>query len=442
MSAHLLKSLRIYCDKRMLVMLAFGFSSGFPFPLVFNTLSLWLKDAGLSLALIGAFSLMKTPYSLKWLWSPIIDKVNLPKLSFLGRRRSWALVTQFGLLFSLISMSLVNPGHLPTLMAALALILSITSASQDIVLDAYRIESFNSKEQGAASAVFVMGYRLGFIFSGAGALILASYLSWNEVYFIMSLGSFVGIITVLVIKEPSNEPETAPTALPSSYRKRFQNFIATAVIAPFKDFMQRKEWKYILLFIFLYRMSDAYINPMAYIFYIDVGFDYIQIATITKIYGTIATIGGMLVGGAILNRIGINKGLIICGILQGLSNLIYVAQAYAGHNIAMLIVTISVENITSGMGTAAFIAYISSLCNIKYTATQYALLSSLMSFARDIFASSSGVLAEQTGWPLFFVLTTIMALPGIILLLYMIKNYPHQIPDENLQASANKKASQ
>lgn len=414
----IVESLKIYKDKRMAVMLAFGFASGFPFPLVFNTLSLWLESSGLSLALIGLFSIAKMPYSFKWVWAPFVDNIKIPFLSKMGRRRSWALVTQIILAIAIISMSRTNPAEMPYLILILAAILAIASSSQDIVLDAYRIEQFNKSEQAAGSATFVMGYRLGMIFSGAIALYLASVMSWGNVFLIMSIGSLVGIITVLLIKEPSQVSSTDNDHL--SYTQKVKAFYETAVRAPILDFIKRPHWITILLFIFLYRMSDAYISPMAYLFYVNMDFDYIQIANITKIYGTIATIGGMFLGGALLNRISMNKGLMICGIFQCISNLIYVAQAYAPGNIYMLILTITIENISGGMGTAAFVAYISSLCNTAYTATQYALLSSLMSFARDIVATSSGALASAVGWKMFFFITTLMGIPGLLVLSYLI----------------------
>lgn len=439
MLAKILSAAKIYLDRRMLVMVAFGFSSGFPFPLVFNTLSLWLGEAGLPLAVIGTFSLLKTPYSFKWAWSPLIDRLPVPGLSFLGRRRSWSLLTMLLVGMSVFAMSLTNPAENPSLMAALTLILCISSASQDIVLDAYRVENFKTSEQAAASATFILGYRLGFIFSGAGALYLADVMSWNHVYAVMSGGILIGLAAVLSIREPKAETPEYLSDKNLSSAARFRKFFQSAVICPFKDFMTRPGWTWILLFILLYRLSDAYISPMAYLFYKDMGFGYSQIATITKIYGTVATIAGMLVGGMLLNKMSLTRGLLFCGILQGLSNLIYVAQTYAGNNLYMLTLTISVENITGGMGTAAFVAYISSLCNRQYTATQYALLSSLMSLARDVLASSSGWLVQHIGWSPFFIATTVMAVPGLLVLLYLTRRFPltaaSSLPETDLSAA-------
>lgn len=419
-----LKAAQIYMDRRMLTMVALGFSSGFPLLLVFGTLNLWLKDAGISYAAIGLFSLVKTPYSFKWAWSPIIDRIRLPLFCRLGRRRGWALFTQLLLMVSIFSMATVNPAATPLTMAFFAVLVTIASASQDIVLDAYRIESFSNKEQGAGVAVFVLGYRFGLIFSGAGAIWMASGMTWNNVYRIMAFGALIGIISILCSKEPLKDEKIGETCYKGSFRKRIKKFLLTAVYDPFKDFMRRSDWALILLFVFLYRMSDAYMGPMAYPFYDDMGFSKVEIAYVSKIYGMIATIAGGIAGGLIINRIGIMKSLLWFGVLQGLTNLMFMAQAYAGHNIWVLTVTISMDNIAAGMGATALVAYLSSLCNVKYTATQYALLSSLMSFARDVFAATSGFLAASVSWAVFFLITSLMVVPGLLLLLYLTKKHP------------------
>ena len=419
-----LTAARIYLDKRMLTMVALGFSSGFPLLLVFGTLNLWLKDAGISYAAIGLFSLVKTPYSFKWAWSPLIDRIKLPLFCRLGRRRGWALFTQIILMLSILCMSTVNPSASPLTMAFFAVLVTIASASQDIVLDAYRIERFTAKEQGAGVAIFVLGYRFGLIFSGAGAIWMASVMSWNNVYVIMSLGALVGMVAILCSKEPAQDSKKTQISYSGSLRKRIKKFLLTAVYDPFKDFMRKPDWAVILLFIFFYRMSDAYMGPMAYPFYDDIGFSKVEIAYVSKLYGMIATILGGIAGGLIINRFGIMKSLFWFGVLQGITNLMFVAQSYAGHNIYLLTVTISLDNISAGMGATALVAYLSSLCNIAYTATQYALLSSLMSFARDVFAATSGFLAAKVSWDIFFFITALMVIPGLILLAYLTKKYP------------------
>ncbi len=414
------KAIKVYFDHRMLVMILLGFSSGFPLLLVFGTFNLWLKDAGVSLAAIGLFSLAKTPYSLKWVWSPLVDRVKLPLFNRLGRRRGWALFAQLWLIAALWGMAVTNPALNPVQMACFAFLMTVASATQDIVLDAYRIESFSNREQGAGVAVFVLGYRLGTIFSGAGALFMAAVMEWEDVYKIMTLGAVVGMMTILFSKEPKAEKKTNKKPK-RRFMIRVKDFLKTSVYDPFADFMKRPNWILILLFIFLYRMSDAYMGPMAYPFYDDMGFSKIQIASVTKIYGVGATIIGTIIGGLAVSRWGIVRSLFLCGVLQGLSNLVFVFQAYEGNNIYALMLTISVENISGGMGTAAFVAYLSSLCNLAYTATQYALLSSFMSLARDVFASTSGFLAGTVSWAAFFVITALMSIPGLLILYYLIK---------------------
>lgn len=412
---------QIYFDKRMLTMILLGFSSGFPLLLVFGTFNLWLKDAGVSLEVIGLFSLVKTPYSLKWAWSPIIDRVKLPLFCRLGRRRGWALFTQLILMAAIWAMAVTDPIQQTMSMVIFAFIMVIASASQDIVLDAYRIESFTPKEQGAGVGVFVLGYRLGTIFSGAGALYMASVMSWEDVYKIMAAAAIIGMLTIIFSREPKKEAQYVEPKCRGTWRQRLECFMGRAVYEPFADFMKRRDWLYILLFIFLYRMSDAYIGPMAYPFYDDLGFTKGEIATISKVFGVIATICGTLIGGIVVSRYGVMKALLYCGIFQGASNLVFAVQAYLGHNIYGLMVNITIENVASGMGVAAYVAYMSSLCNVAYTATQYALLSSLMSFARDVFAATSGYLAAIVSWPMFFVITTFMSIPGLLVLLYLQK---------------------
>ncbi len=417
-----LKSIEVYADRRMITMLLLGFSSGFPLLLVFGTLSLWLKNAGLSLVVIGFFSLTKIPYSFKWLWSPIVDRVSLPFFHKFGRRRGWALFSQLLLLFGILGMALQNPAYCPYMMAVFAFFVAFFSATQDIVLDAYRIESFNNREQGAGAAIFVLGYRFGLIFSGAGALWLASVWTWNEVYLLMAAGTFVGMAAVLLSPEPKKVKEDEH--LHGTFRQKAHEFFYRAVVCPFQDFLKRPDWWLILLFVMCYKLCDAYMMPMTMPFYDDMGFTKKEIAYVTKFYGIIAAIVGGLIGGVIINRCGVMRSLVFCGVIQGLSNLVFVLQAHAGHDLSMLMFTISVENLAGGMGTAAFVAYISSLCNVAYTATQYALLSSFMSLIRDVFAATSGFLAASVSWSTFFILTAAMALPGLILLGFMLKLYP------------------
>lgn len=406
------KSLKIYCDRRMIVMLMLGFVSGLPFLLVSSTLSLWLKEAGVSLAAIGFFALIKSPYSFKWLVSPIIDQYKLPVFSKLGRRRGWAVFLQLLLILSLVLLSVINPLLNTGFFVVVVFLCALFSASQDIVLDAYRIERFAPKEQAAGVAVFVFGYRIGTLFAGAGALIIADYWNWSIAYQVMAVCILLGLVTILFSKEPVNNQPVQP--------KTPRSVVVNAIVKPFTDFMKKDKWIWILMFIFFYRMSDAYIAPMAYPFFDDIGFTKMEIARIIKIYGVIATIIGTFIGGAVVSRIGLAKSLLFCGVFHGLSNLLYIWQVYAGNDTNVLTLTIFVENVSGGMGISAFVAYLSSLCNRKYTATQYALLSSFMGMARDIFAATSGITASMMSWVGFFSVTASMSIPGIVILLYLM----------------------
>ena len=426
----------IYINKQMLVLLALGFSSGFPFLLVFGTLTLWLKQAGLALAVIGTFSLVKIPYSVKWLWSPLIDNVKLPLINKLGRRRSWAVLVQILLFLSIFAMSCVDPANekvitnisiangfidipvtYPLIMAILAFITAFLSASQDIVLDAYRVECFekNPDKQANGVAIFVLGYRLGLIYSGAGALYMAALYDWNMAYKIMALGVLVGLSAILITSE----------AVEYEYKKQkrsIREFLETSVVAPFKDFIKKQHWGWILLLIFTYHLSNAYFNPVINPFYDDMGFTKIEIANVMKLYGMIAAIMGGIIGGLIITRIGLKNGLLYFGILQCLSTMLFSVQAIYGHNMMLFIMVVTVENFVSGLATTALVAYISSLCNKSYTATQYALLSSVMGASRDIFSSTSGIVAQYLGWKLFFVVSAFMSLPSLIIILLCLKN--------------------
>ncbi len=428
-----IKSLKIYLTPKMLTMIGLGFSSGFPLLLVFSTLNLWLKDCGISYIAIGLFSLVKLPYSFKWLWAPLLDRLSLPLFERLGRRRGWALFFQLLLLIGLAAISTVNPEESLRSLVILCVIVVIASASQDIVLDAYRIESFNIKEQGAGVAIFIIGYRSGTIVSGAGAIWMASFMSWNEVYFLMCFGTLIGIATILL----SHEPTKAQKYQEQTYSD-FKHFMQCAVYNPFLDFIKRPDWVIILAFIFFYRMSDSYMGPMAFPFYADMGFSKGEIAFVSKIFGMGATIFGGLTGGIVMSRMNMLKGLMVCGIFQGITNLMYVLQAYIGHSVPMLMLTISFDNIAGGMASTALVAYLSSLCSIAYTATQYALLSSLMSLARDVFAASSGYMKAATSWPTFFLITTLMMIPGLIILWILMRVERQKKPLKPL-AEANDK---
>ena len=417
MLEYIKKIKEIYIKKQMLILLALGFSSGFPFLLVFGTLTLWLKQSGLTLALIGSFSLVKIPYSVKWLWSPLIDNIKIPYLYKLGRRRSWALIIQILMFISIFAMSCINPAKETTLMAILACITAFLSASQDIVLDAYRVECFEKKPEQQANgvAIFVLGYRLGLIYSGAGALYFAALYDWNIAYKFMAMGVLVGLSAIICTDE----------AIIYKYKKqkiKIKEFLNSSVVEPFKDFIKKQYWGWIILLIFTYHLSNAYVNPLLNPFYDDMGFTKIEIANVMKLYGMIAAIFGGIVSGLIITKTGLKKGLLYAGILQCLSTMLFSLQAVYGHNMFLFIIVVTVENFISGMATTALVGYISSLCNKSYTATQYALLSSITGASRDIFSSTSGVVAQFLGWKLFFIVSACMSLPSLIIIYFCLKN--------------------
>lgn len=411
--------LKEYFSRQMMITVAFGFSSGLPLALVFGTLSLWLKDYHIAYRMIGAFSLLRLPYSFKWLWAPLVETYQLPLFCRLGKRRGWAVFSQLGLLFSIVWLSLLNPTGSLSVMAAAAFYVSLFSATQDIVLDAFRVELFrhNQSREINGATMYVLGYRIGNVVSGAGAIGLAAVLSWNEVYFINALLLLAGLVAVLASKEPHRD--TLRQKVPER-----GNIVKYALIEPFIQFMRRPYWIAALMTVFCYRLSDAYFAPMAYPFYDDLGFSKAEIAYISKLYGMAATIIGGLLGGYILAKTGLLKGLLIFAVIQGITTMLYVPMYYVGHNIWFLMFTISLENLSSGMATTAVIAFMSVLCDKEYTVTQYALLSSLPGFARDVFASTSGWVLDQTSWPAFFWVSAALAVPGMILCLYLYKKRP------------------
>jgi MFS transporter, PAT family, beta-lactamase induction signal transducer AmpG len=415
-------SMTVYLDRRVITILFLGFSSGLPLLLVFSTLSLWLKDEGVTKTMIGLFALVRTPYTFKFLWAPLIDRVPLPLLTrWLGRRRGWAVLTQIALMASILGLASTTPSMDLMATAVFALFVAFCSASQDIVIDAYRIEALEDRQQGAGAAMVVNGYRIGMLMAGAGAISLADALSWSAVYSIMAAMVLIGLVTVLLGHEPK-EPEAAAGEAEES--RGAAKWLASAVVSPFADFIKRDGWVFVLLFIMLYKLGDAYLGVMANPFYVEMGFTKGEIAAVSKVFGMGATIVGGLLGGILVFRYGIRASLLACGVLMAASNLVFAVQAMVGHSVPMLAVTIAVENLTGGMGTTAFVAYLSSLCNVAYTATQYALLSSFMAFARDVLSASSGWLADQVDWVTFFLFSTGLAIPGLVLLIWMMRRFP------------------
>ncbi|RUR79121.1 integral membrane signal transducer protein [Chlorogloeopsis fritschii PCC 6912] len=388
----------------MAALLLLGFASGLPLLLIGNTLKAWMTVEKVDLAAIGWFSLASLPYSLKFLWSPFLDRFTPP---FLGRRRGWLLITQIALIIAIAFMAFQQPKQALQLLAINAVVIAFLSATQDIASDAYRTDVLTELEMGAGAAVFILGYRIALLIAGALALILADRIPWSSVYLLMAGVMIIGILGSLFAPEPKEI--TPPTSL------------AQAVILPFGEFFQRRgviSGFLVLLFITLYKLGDALLSNMATPFLLTIGFTKTDIGAIQVGMGLIATIVGALAGGAILSKIGINRSLWIFGALQALSNIAYfvLAQPQFTKNYQLLVLTINIENFCGGLGTAAFVAFLMSLCNQRFSATQYALLSSLMAVSRDILAAPAGSIAQSTGWPLFFLITIVAAVPGLLLL--------------------------
>ena len=424
-----LESLRVYREPRMLAVLFMGFSSGLPLPLTFGTLSFWLAETGISRTSIGLFALIGISYSFKFVWSPFIDRLPLPWLTRLfGRRRGWALTLQALLAVAILALGFTDPRTDPGLVALCAVIVAFLSASQDIVIDAYRIELLKPEEQGAGAAATQWGYRFGMIASSAGALFIAEFGGWSAAFTVMAALMGIGMLTVWLTPEPAGSAAALAPMPGNTTGERVFAWIQRAVIAPFADFMTRPGWVAILVFVVLYKFGDALAGVMANPFYVAMGFTKLEVASISKVFGVAATLAGLAVGGIMVFRLGMYQALLACGVLQAISNLMYALQSVVGHDVAMLTVTIGIENFTGGMGSAAFVAYLSGLCNLVFTATQYALLSSLATVGRTTLSASGGWLSDQLDWVTFFSVTTLAAIPGILMVLWLMRKFPLRMP--------------
>lgn len=385
---------------RIVISFLTGVSSGLPLLITGSTLQAWMTDEGVDLKTIGFFSLVGLPYTLKFLWAPLMDRF-VP--GFLGRRRGWMLITQLLLAAAILSLGLSHPKDAPAVVALLALFVTFFSASQDIVLDAFRREFLPENELGLGTGLFINGYRIGMLMSGALALVLADQMPWPTVYMILALFMGVGIVATLIAPEPKVE---APP--PRTLRE--------AVIEPFHEYFTRKGAVTLLIFILLYKVGDNMAGAMTTPFYLGMGFTKTEIGALGKTFGLFATLGGALIGGAIMLRTGINRALWIFGVLQMVSTFGFSLLALAGQSLAGLAAVIIFENLSAGMGSAAFTAFMARLTNVRFTATQFALLSSAMGVPRVILASPTGIIAENLGWFSFFTFCTLIALPGMFML--------------------------
>jgi MFS transporter, PAT family, beta-lactamase induction signal transducer AmpG len=412
------RSLAEYTDRRVMLILPLGFASGLPLLLTFSTLSAWFASVGVSRATIGAFALVGTPYAFKFLWSPLIDR--LPPPIPIGRRRGWGLAIQLALIAATLALGACDPKLHVARMAALAILVAFLSASQDVVIDAYRVEILTPDQQGPGAAMIQTGYRIAMLVSGAGALIIAARFGWFAAYATVAALLGVGMLVFIFGPEPAIPLNAQPHA-PTGRLDAIREWLETAVVEPFADFMRRPRWLAIVIFIVGYKLGEAMAGVMAMPLYISLGFSLDQIAYVSKLVGFFATVAGALVGGVVTTKLGVMRALILCGVLQSAGNLFYVLQAVGGHRLDYLALCVAAENFTGAMAGTALVAYLSDLCSPAFTATQYALLSSLAAVGRTMVASSGGVLADRLGWVPFFLLTTVATIPALLLLLWIAR---------------------
>ena len=453
----------VYAHRRVIAMAFLGFSAGLPFLLIFSTLSFWLREAGVERSTIGFFSWVGITFSIKVLWAPVVDRLPLPLLTqVLGKRRSWMLAGQLGVVAGLLAIMMLNPqggtanglGVLPTfggvlnasvvpptsttilLVAFSALLVAFSSATQDIVIDAYRIEAVEDELQGAMAAAYQFGYRMAFLATGAGALYIADFGSWSLSYGVMAGLMSIGIATCLVVAEPkvARDPETEAReeALKAAldtrvhaegYGHRLLMWMSGAVVSPLVDFFARNGVfaLTILALVGLYRLSDITMGIMANPFYVDIGFTKSEVASIAKIFGLGMTILGAFLGGLLVARFGVLRPLLLGAVLVAVTNLFFAWLAATGPDLTLLTLTISADNLAGGLAGSSFIAYLSSLVNRSYTATQYALFSSLFTLPGKIVGGFSGVVVDAVGYVDFFIYASLLGLPAILLVMYFLR---------------------
>lgn len=429
-----LDALRVYVKPCVLSMVFLGFSAGLPYLLVFSTLSAWLRDDGVERSVIGFFSWIGVVYSIKVLLAPIVDNCSLPILTkLLGKRRSWMLVAQLGIVSGLIGMGNADAHTQLQQIAFIGLWVAFCSAIQDVAIDAFRIESSETVYQGAMAATYVLGYRIALLVAGAGAFYIAEYFSWGVAYFVMAAAMVVGFITTICLKEPSPKiQEEAEFVVQFGFWRRLLMSGNKILLSPFTEFFIRngKIGMLILLLIAVYKMSDITMGVMANPFYLDLGFSKKEIAEISKIFGFFMTIAGVALGGILVVKYGIMRPLLFGAVLVASTNLLFAVLAVSKPTVLLLAAVISADNLGGGIATSVFIAYLSSLTNTAHTATQYALFGSLMTLPAQLLGGLSGLLVDQYGYYVFFVYSSLIGLPAIILVL-LLMHYQGLIADHN-----------
>lgn len=430
-----LKSLNIYFQRRVFGIFTLGFSSGLPLMLVFGVLSFWLAEAQVSKADIGYFSWVAMAYALKWMWSPLADHLKLPYLHRrLGRRRSWLLLSQLAVILAIGCMACIDPQQHLAWMAVLAIVLAVASATQDINVDAFRIESAPEELQAALAAAYLTGYRLAMIMASAGTLWLAALFSasdsyelkaWQLAYMTMAALMLPGVLCTLLSKEPQSSLNQY-TNLQGNRWQQLLGWLRQAIVAPFIDFFSRYKWQALLILslIACYRLTDVVMGVMANVFYVDMGYSKEEVASISKVFGVIMTLIGAALGGILLNRFGILRILFLGALLSAGTNILFAMLSNIGHDLVWLTLIISADNLSAGIATSAFIAYLSSLVNLAFTATQYAIFSSLMLLLPKFMGGFSGGWVEQIGYNQFFTLTALLGLPALLLILLIGKFSP------------------
>lgn len=432
------EALHVYSQPRILIMLLLGFSAGLPFLLVFSTLSAWLTDANIARSTIGFFSWIGLMYSIKVLWAPLVDRTPLPILGkLLGQRRSWMLLAQCGIASGLILLSFSTPQNDLQQFALCALLVAFSSATQDVVIDAWRIETARTEYQAAMSASYILGYRVATLAAGAGALYLADFHDWHIAYQVMSALTLIGIATTLLMREPAHRVQLetlieekklahqiSETIHAIKIWKKITEWVASSFITPFAEFFRRSGSSAIMILVLIgsYRITDITMAVMANPFYLDLGFSKSDIASITKLFGFFLTIIGAASGGVLVMRYGIMRIMLLGLILVISSNLMFAWLSQHGPDISALALVISADSFAGGIASAVFVAYLSSLTNTAYTATQYALFSSLMTLFPKIIAGFSGVIVEQSGYEMFYIYSSLLSLPALFIIIYMLKH--------------------
>ena len=415
------QTLRVYLEPASLRMLTLGFSAGLPLLLVLGTLSFWLREAGIDRTTIGYLSWVGLAYAFKWVWSPLVDRLPLPLLTrWLGRRRSWLLLSQGAIMAGLVGMAFNDPRQALVPVVWCALAVALGSATQDIALDAFRIESAGTERQAALAATYQTGYRLAMIWAGAGVLWIAARaevagvgayqpLAWRVAYLVMAASMLVGVATVLLSREP------APRVLAPA--RNVAEWLRGALVAPFADFIGRYRWQALLILALIgsYRISDVVMGIMANPFYVDLGYSKDEVAAVTKVFGVLMTLLGAFVGGVLSMRLGVLRVLMLGAVLSSASNLLFAWLGTRGHDVTGLVWVVSADNLAGGIASAAFIAYLSGLTNVQYSATQYALFSSMMLLAPKWIAGFSGRFVDANGYTGFFIGTALLGVPVLIL---------------------------